>query len=89
MGSGAPLRRDRAKQSEPSSITGPQKLKTMLHVTFPAGPIFADLKLLSLFDQAVFRVFVSDDPICFLETERKGTQNVQREKANKVRVSLD
>ena len=57
MGSGAPLRRDRAKQSEPSSITGPQTLKTMFQVGFPVGPIFADLKLLSLFDQAVFGVF--------------------------------
>ena len=61
MGSGAPLRRDRAKQSEPSSITGPQKLHTMLQVAFPDGPIFADLQVLSLFDQAVFLVFLLRD----------------------------
>ena len=57
MGSGAPLRRDTAEQSEPASITGPQKLQTMLQVAFPDGPFFADLQLLSLFDQAIFRVF--------------------------------
>ena len=57
MGSGAPLRRDTAKQTEPLIITGAQKFQTMLQVVFPAGPIFADLKLFSLFDQAVFLVF--------------------------------
>ena len=61
VGSGAPLSRDTAKQSEPSSITGPQKLQTMLQVAFPDGPIFADLQVLSLFDQAVFLVFLSRD----------------------------
>ena len=66
MGSGASLRRDTAKQSEPSSITGLQKLLTMLLVPFPAGPIFADLKLLSLFDQAIFRVFLINDQLWVL-----------------------
>ena len=64
MGSGAPLRRDKAKQTEPLIITGAQKLQTMLLVPFPAGPIFADLKLLSLFDQAVFGVFCENDLGC-------------------------
>ena len=57
MSSGDPLRRDGAKQSEHSSINGPQTLQTVLHVAFLDGPIFEDLKLLSLFDQAVFGVF--------------------------------
>ena len=61
MGSGAPLRRDRAKQSEPSSINGPQKLQNVLQVAFPDGTIFADLQVLSPFDQAVFLVFLLRD----------------------------
>ena len=61
MGSGAPLRRDRAKLTEPGFITGLQKLQTVLQVAFPDGPIFADLQVLSLFDQAVFLVFLLRD----------------------------
>ena len=61
MGSGAPLRRDRAKLTEPGFMTGIQKLQTMLQVAFPEGPFFADLQVLSLFDQAVSLIFLLRD----------------------------
>ena len=89
MGSGAPPRRDRAKQSEPSSITGPQKLQTVLHVAFPDGPIFADLQLLSLFDQAVFSVFCDYEDCGLRDTVRECPRVVQNDVAEKVFITRD
>ena len=89
MGSGAPLRRNRAKRSEPSSITGPKKLQTLLQVAFPDGPIFTDLQLLSLFDQAIFSVFCDYENCGLRDTGREYPRVVQNFVAKKVIINRD